>query len=80
MIIEFGHNDGGSLTPTDNGRSDCSGTTTQTSKTTYDGVAETVLTFPAYLEAATKNLTAKGATVIISSQTPENTDETGAFT
>lgn len=23
VIIEFGHNDGGSLTPTDNGRSDC---------------------------------------------------------
>ena len=23
MVIEFGHNDGGSLTPTDNGRSDC---------------------------------------------------------
>jgi rhamnogalacturonan acetylesterase len=24
VIIEFGHNDGGSLTPTDNGRTDCS--------------------------------------------------------
>jgi rhamnogalacturonan acetylesterase len=23
VIIEFGHNDGGSLTPTDNGRTDC---------------------------------------------------------
>jgi len=23
VVIEFGHNDGGSLTPTDNGRSDC---------------------------------------------------------
>ena len=24
VVIEFGHNDGGSLTPTDNGRTDCS--------------------------------------------------------
>jgi rhamnogalacturonan acetylesterase len=23
VVIEFGHNDGGSLTPTDNGRTDC---------------------------------------------------------
>lgn len=38
VIIEFGHNDGGSLTPTDDGRSDCPGTTTQTCKTTYEYV------------------------------------------
>ena len=24
VVVEFGHNDGGSLTPTDNGRTDCS--------------------------------------------------------
>lgn len=36
------------------------------------GVAETVLTFSAYLENATKALKAKGAIVILSSQTPNN--------
>jgi rhamnogalacturonan acetylesterase len=38
VVIEFGHNDGGSLTPTDNGRSDCSPSGTNqavTCKTTY---------------------------------------------
>jgi rhamnogalacturonan acetylesterase len=43
VVIEFGHNDGGSLTPTDNGRTDCFGDGTQTCSTVYDGVAETVL-------------------------------------
>lgn len=35
VVIEFGHNDGGSLTPTDNGRTDCFGDGTQTCQTTY---------------------------------------------
>lgn len=39
VIIEFGHNDGGSVTPTDNGRSDCAGTGTETCATTYEYVA-----------------------------------------
>lgn len=34
VIIEFGHNDGGSLS-TDNGRTDCFGDGTQTCSTTY---------------------------------------------
>jgi rhamnogalacturonan acetylesterase len=79
VIIEFGHNDGGSLTPTDNGRTDCSGTGNETCSTTYNGVAETVLTFGAYIEAATKKYLAKGANVIISSQTPNNPWETGSY-
>ncbi|KXG46643.1 Esterase, SGNH hydrolase-type, subgroup [Penicillium griseofulvum] len=80
VIIEFGHNDGGSLTPTDNGRTDCAGTGSETCSTTYNGVAETVLTFPAYVENATKVFKAKGANVIISSQTPNNPWESGTFT
>lgn len=36
VIIELGHNDGGSLTPTDNGRSDCPGTGDETCQTTYE--------------------------------------------
>ncbi|KAJ5377138.1 CAZyme family CE12 [Penicillium cataractarum] len=80
VIIEFGHNDGGSLTPTDNGRTDCSGTGDETCTTTYDGVTETVLTFPKYLENAASTFVAKGANVLISSQTPNNPWETGTFT
>lgn len=80
VVIEFGHNDGGSLTPTDNGRTDCPGNGSQTCSTTYDGVSETVLTFPAYLEDAAAIFKTKGAHVIISSQTPDNPWETGAFT
>lgn len=77
--MEFGHNDGGSLTPTDNGRTDCSGTGTETCQTVYDGVNETVLTFPAYLENASATFKAKGAHVIIASQTPDNPWENGTF-
>lgn len=36
VVVEFGHNDGGSLTPTDNGRTDCFGDGTQTCSTTYE--------------------------------------------
>ncbi|PYH48553.1 rhamnogalacturonan acetylesterase RgaE [Aspergillus saccharolyticus JOP 1030-1] len=78
VVIEFGHNDGGSLS-TDNGRTDCSGTGAEVCYSVYDGVNETVLTFPAYLENASKLFTAKGANVIISSQTPDNPWETGTF-
>ena len=78
MVIEFGHNDGGSLS-TDNGRTDCSGEGDETCATVYDGVDETVLTFPAYLENAANNLTSLGANVLISSQTPNNPWESGSF-
>lgn len=79
MVIEFGHNDGGSLSSSDNGRSDCGGTGDETCQTEYDGQSETVLTFPAYLENATKLFQDKGATVVISSQTPNNPWESGEF-
>lgn len=39
VVIEFGHNDGGSLTPTDNGRTDCNpvdGDYSVTCQTTYE--------------------------------------------
>ncbi|KAF2661245.1 carbohydrate esterase family 12 protein [Lophiostoma macrostomum CBS 122681] len=78
VIIEFGHNDGGSLS-TDNGRSDCPGAGSETCTSTYNGQTVTVLTFPAYLINAGKALTAKGAKVIISSQTPNNPWEGGSF-
>ncbi|PLB53483.1 rhamnogalacturonan acetylesterase RgaE [Aspergillus steynii IBT 23096] len=78
VVIEFGHNDGGSL-GNDNGRTDCPGTGDETCETTYDGQQETVLTFPAYIQNAAKTFTAKGATVLISSQTPNNVWETGEY-
>jgi rhamnogalacturonan acetylesterase len=81
VIIEFGHNDGGSLS-TDNGRTDCgvgaAGYAT-TCSTVYNGVAETVLTYNAYLVQAAKLFKSKGANVIISSQTPNNPWEGGTF-
>jgi rhamnogalacturonan acetylesterase len=79
VIIEFGHNDGGSLGSSDNGRTDCPGAGSETCKSTYNGQAVTVLTYPAYLINAGKALTAKGAKVIISSPTPNNPWEGGSF-
>ncbi|KAF8305766.1 rhamnogalacturonan acetylesterase RgaE [Clavulina sp. PMI_390] len=82
VIIEFGHNDGGSLTPTDNGRTDCpvaNSNYATTCSTTYGGVAETVLTYPAYYENAAKLMQAKGANVILCPPTIDNPWETGSF-
>ena len=77
VVIEFGHNDGGSLSPTDNGRTDCSGAGAETCNTS---VQQGILTYPAYLEAATKNFTSLGARVVLSSPTPDNPWESGSFT
>ncbi|KAF1959550.1 secreted rhamnogalacturonan acetylesteras-like protein, partial [Byssothecium circinans] len=79
VIIEFGHNDGGSLSSSDNGRTACPGAGSETCKSTYNGQSVTVLTYPAYLINAGKALTAKGAKVIISSPTPNNPWEGGSF-
>ena len=79
VIIEFGHNDGGSLS-TDNGRTDCPGAGNETCKSTYNGQSVTVLTYPAYLFNAGQALIKKGAKVIISSPTPNNPWEGGTFT
>jgi hypothetical protein len=48
VVIEFGHNDGGSLSPTDNGRTDCFGNGAQTSQTTYKYIFLTLLMFSSY--------------------------------
>ncbi|TGJ83725.1 hypothetical protein E0Z10_g5050 [Xylaria hypoxylon] len=78
VVVEFGHNDGGSLSPTDNGRTDCFGDGNQTCQTTYGGVAETVLTYPTYYKNAATLFLAKGAKVILSSATPNNICESGS--
>lgn len=77
VIIEFGHNDGGSLSTTDNGRSDCVGSGSETCTTTAGVVVQT---YPTYLTNAANAMVAKGAHVIISSPTPDNTCETGTCT
>ena len=43
------------------------------------GVAETVLTFPAYLKNAASKMIAKGAKVVFSTATPNNPWESGSF-
>ncbi|KAJ4378584.1 hypothetical protein N0V86_006291 [Didymella sp. IMI 355093] len=78
VVIEFGHNDGGTPTlASDNKRSDCPGTGSETCKSGLDG--STVYTYNHYIEAAAKNFIAKGAKVLISSQTPNNLWEGGKY-
>ncbi|ROW02412.1 hypothetical protein VMCG_06051 [Cytospora schulzeri] len=77
VVIEFGHNDGGSPESDDNGRSDCPGTGEETCTSDADG--STVYTFVYYVAQAAKAMVAKGATVVLSSQTPNNPWETGKF-
>ncbi|KAI9739238.1 MAG: hypothetical protein M1834_007451 [Cirrosporium novae-zelandiae] len=80
VVIEFGHNDGGSFdADDDNGRTDCPGEGNETCSTVYDGVSETVLTFSAYYQNAANMFYDLGATVILSGPTPNNPWETGTF-
>lgn len=74
MIIEFGHNDGGSLSVTDNLRTDCVGDGAETCTSVTGAIVQTYVT---YLTNAAKALVAKGAKVIICSPTPNNVCETG---
>jgi rhamnogalacturonan acetylesterase len=78
VVIEFGHNDGGTPTSAaDNKRSDCPGTGSETCKSGLDG--STVYTYNHYISAATKSFIAKGAKVVLSSQTPNNLWEGGKY-
>lgn len=70
VVIEFGHNDGGSPESDDNARSDCPGDGDETCTSDADG--STVYTFVYYVSQAAKLFTAKGATVVLSTQTPNN--------
>jgi len=78
VLFEFGHNDGGSLTTTDNGRTDCYGGGSETCISPTTG--EIVYTYVFYLLQAGRLMTAKGAHVIVASPTPDNPWETGTFT
>lgn len=78
VVIEFGHNDGGSPnSASDNGRSDCPGTGDEVCTSGKDG--STVYTFARYVSDAAESYIAKGASVVISSQTPNNLWEGGVY-
>jgi rhamnogalacturonan acetylesterase len=78
VVIEFGHNDGGSPnSASDNGRSDCPGTGNEVCTSGKDG--SNVYTFNKYVGDAARAYIAKGAKVIISSQTPNNQWEGGVY-
>lgn len=70
VVIEFGHNDGGSPESDDNGRSDCPGDGEETCTSDADG--STVYTFVYYMSKAAQLFLDKGATVVLSTQTPNN--------
>lgn len=70
VVIEFGHNDGGTPETNDNGRSDCPGDGTETCTSSDDG--STVYTFVYYVIKAAQLMISKGATVVLSTQTPNN--------
>ncbi|RAL64589.1 hypothetical protein DID88_001624 [Monilinia fructigena] len=65
VLFEFGHNDGGSLSTTDNGRTDCFGGGSETCISPTTG--ETIYTYVYYLLQAGKLVTAKGAHLVIAS-------------
>jgi rhamnogalacturonan acetylesterase len=82
VVIEFGHNDGGTLNEnTDNGRTDCPGTGAKTCRGKFNGEKVIVKTFPAYLTEAGNMFAQKGAKVVFSSMTPNNIweKESGAY-
>ncbi|CAE6479165.1 unnamed protein product [Rhizoctonia solani] len=71
VIIEFGHNDGGSTRTSDRASVGGEGSETET-VTLADGTVETVYTWPTYVGWMIDGAKAKGAAPIISSQTPSN--------
>ncbi|KDN35393.1 hypothetical protein RSAG8_11614, partial [Rhizoctonia solani AG-8 WAC10335] len=77
VIIEFGHNDGGSPSTSDRASVGGEGTNTET-VTLSDGTVETVYTWPTYVGWMIDGAKSKGATPIISAQTPNNPYENSA--
>lgn len=70
VLIQFGHNDGGSLSK-DNGRTSLKGMGDETREVTGDdGKTETVHTFGWYMQQYIREARKKGATVIVCSLVP----------
>jgi rhamnogalacturonan acetylesterase len=90
VVIEFGHNDGGSPASSDRASVGGEGSETQTVRylteqtgshkssdkreqiTLANGTVEVVQTFSTYLRRMVADVVAKGATPIVSGQTPNN--------
>lgn len=69
VVVEFGHNDGGS--PATSTRAATFGDGTQTTQVTLaDGTVETVQTFVTYMKWAIRDIIAKGGIPVVSSTTP----------
>ncbi|KFY18421.1 hypothetical protein V493_08638 [Pseudogymnoascus sp. VKM F-4281 (FW-2241)] len=77
VLFEFGHNDGGSLSTGDNGRTACFGGGTEVCISPTTG--EKVYTYVFYLLQAGKLMTGKGAHVVVASPTPNNLWESGTW-
>jgi lysophospholipase L1-like esterase len=71
VVIEFGHNDMGSITDP-KGRADLPGVGDETQVVPRNGTNETVHTFGWYLRTFVRDVKAKGATPIVSSSTIRN--------
>ncbi|KAF9455320.1 SGNH hydrolase-type esterase domain-containing protein [Collybia nuda] len=68
VVVEFGHNDGGSPSTSDRASVVGEGTNTET-VTLADGTVEVVQTWTTYMKWYIDEAKAKGATIIVSSQT-----------
>ncbi|KEP47544.1 GDSL-like lipase/acylhydrolase [Rhizoctonia solani 123E] len=71
VVIEFGHNDGGSPSISDRASVVGEGDKTET-VTLKNGTVETVYTWPTYVGWMIDGAKSKGATPIVSAQTPNN--------
>ncbi|KAF8311163.1 SGNH hydrolase [Clavulina sp. PMI_390] len=72
VVIEFGHNDGGGAAASSTGDAGTTGLTTTQTVTLANGTSEVVHTYNYYVEGMVDQIIAKGATAIVSSQTPNN--------
>ena len=73
VLMQFGHNDGGSLTgPNATGRASIKGNSDESQQVTKDEKTETVQSFGWYLRRYSSDTRAKGATPIVLSLIPRN--------
>ncbi|KAF8596847.1 putative rhamnogalacturonan acetyl esterase [Ceratobasidium sp. AG-I] len=78
VVIEFGHNDGGTPATSDRAPLSDTGDNSEVVARLDDGTEETVYTWPAYIKFMIEGAKSKGASPIISSTTPTNPYETSS--
>ncbi|KAJ9149195.1 GDSL-like Lipase/Acylhydrolase [Coniochaeta hoffmannii] len=79
VVIQFGHNDGGIPATDTKYRVDCPGMGTVTCPVTYNNQTEIVQTYVTYLLNASSTFLSLGARVVLTSPTPTNPFEHGAY-